>query len=85
MGGLEVSFYFSFLVSFLLFSLAGASGTNFRTIPLMQYRWSFGVLKPSPLKRWPRWASHLAQFTSVRMVPSERSSLVVTFSFLAGS
>ena len=79
------SWSFGELINYSALSSVAFSGTNFRTMPLMQKRWSFGVLKPSPLKRWPRWASHLAQLTSVRIVPSDLSSLVVTFSALAGS
>lgn len=85
----EGYFFWSFLGFVLVVSfgsfLVGVSGTNFRTMPLMQYLWFVGVLKPSPLNRWPRWASHFAHSTSVRMVPCERSILVVTFSAFAGS
>ncbi len=47
----------------------GLSGTNFSTMPLMQYLWLVGVLKPSPLNRCPRCALHFAQSTSVRTDP----------------
>ena len=50
--GERIYFFSSFSGSaFSSPSFAGLSGTNLRTMPLMQNRWSFGVLKPSPLKR----------------------------------
>src|SRR5687768_5351439 len=42
----------------------------------MQYRSPVGSGPSS--KRWPRWASHLAQRTSVRTIPCSRSSTSFT-------
>ena len=57
---LEESFCFSFGVC-----PESLAGTNFNTVPFMQYLLSVGVSNPSPVKTWPKCPSHTAHFTSV--------------------
>src|SRR5690242_14872198 len=49
----------------------------------MQYRIPVGVGPSS--KRWPRWASHLAQRTSTRSMPYVRSTTSLIFDLSAAS
>lgn len=53
-------------------------GVNCRLSELIQYRWSVGVPRPSPLNTWPKWLPQVAQVTSVRLMPCESSSVSTT-------
>ena len=67
------------------FPLAHASaGSRVSDTELMHQRWSVGTSYPSPSNTWPRCESQRAQRTSVRFIPSVRSSISVTASSLVG-
>src|SRR5216683_3409551 len=61
-----------------------ATGSRLSETELMHQRWSVGTGYPSPSKTCPRWESQRAHLTSVRVAPSERSSISTTASSLDG-